>query len=156
MSVDGQKNIVSSGALSFLFCNGMFDPIQELVTDAVVHPTKYNLGTQTASIPNNAKQSDTPNLSGGIAQKLRDRHEIDTSIALRIQVTAKSVDYSKLGQPHYHIIKRFTLHVIDGDGKKINVKVNLTPGTNRHQRTLNVYRRCHYFFSFSWVPGCAS
>jgi hypothetical protein len=104
--------------------NGMFDPIRELVEDAVVHPAKYNLGIQTASIPNNSEQSEAPNLSGAIAQKLKDRLEIDASIALRIQVTAKSVDYWKLRQPHYHIIKRFTLHVIDGDGEKINVKIN--------------------------------
>jgi hypothetical protein len=33
--------------------NGMFDPIRELVTDAVVHPAKYNLGILAVSIPNN-------------------------------------------------------------------------------------------------------
>jgi hypothetical protein len=58
--------------------NGMFDPIRELVTDAVAHPAKCNLGMQTAS--------EAPNLSGAIAQKLKDRHKIDTSVAPRIQV----------------------------------------------------------------------
>jgi hypothetical protein len=35
--------------------DGMFDPIRELVTDAVVHPARYNLGIQSASIPNHGE-----------------------------------------------------------------------------------------------------
>jgi hypothetical protein len=132
-----------------ILSNGMFDPIRQLVADAIVHPSKCDLGMQTASFPNNAEQSEAPNLSGAIAQKLRDRHKIDASVALRIQVTAKSADCSKLGQPHCHIVKRFTLHVIDGEGKKTNVKMSSL--LNSHMEGVQVGAVLSFL---QFVPPC--
>jgi hypothetical protein len=104
--------------------NRIFDPIRTLVTDAVLHPTKYDLTMQAAANPMRQQPSDRPNLSGAIAQKLRRRQEIDVTISPRVQVTAKSLDYSNRTQPHVHVLKRFTLHVIDENYENINVKVN--------------------------------
>jgi hypothetical protein len=48
-----------------ILSDGMFDPIRQLVADAVVHPAECDLGMQTASIPNNAEQSEAPNFVWG-------------------------------------------------------------------------------------------
>jgi hypothetical protein len=96
-----------------------YQPLRTLFSHVVNHLPLYDI---EAPPELKISQSDVQ-LTSGVGTKLYAREEIDLSKFLRVQVTRILLNFTKVGKPYPHSLRKYALSVVHKDGTQINVKM---------------------------------